>query len=739
MNVAGRVYNDNITNETRLTRIQALVVEILSDLLRSPIEATDSSIQRAISRIGAYARRDRSYVFVLRDDLVFNTHEWCAKGIEPAIDHLQGLPWQAYGPITEPLDQGQPFHVPDVTALPAGTEARELLEMQQIRSILAVPMRVEGKTYGFIGFDGVQHTHAFLPGEVYLLQSVADVICTVLTRRDRELAVRAAQAELAEERAFLKSVLSTSAVGVMVLDGEGIFRFANDAAEVISGVPRDMLLGSSYADPRWKITREDGVTPFQPGEWPFDQVIATGQQVRDVCFALHCPEGVRYISIHAAPLIPGTAGPARVVYAMVDVTDQVRAEHARAEALEAARRANTTKSNFLAKMSHEMRTPLNGVLGIAEVLARQITDPDQRRMVNVLHESGSLLLSIINDLLDMTKIEADQLELEQVAFDIQDMAQRLEAVHTLKAAEKKLSLGVQLLGAETGPRMGDPYRLLQILHNLIGNAIKFTQQGSVTIEIDCRSAERILLDVRDTGIGMTPEAAAVVFEDFGQADNTIARRFGGTGLGMPIVKRLVAMMDGSVRLDTQPGVGTRVRIELPLPIAQPGDQSRASATLPVGLPDLSALRVLAADDNRTNRMILGAMLGQLGVSATMVADGHGALRSFDEEHFDVVILDISMPDIDGIEVMKTLRARLGSRQDPPAILAFTANAMAHQVAGYMHAGFDACLTKPLQLPSLAAALLATEGGRAAASAAEGRRAAPPRLATPAPVPVAVAR
>jgi CheY-like chemotaxis protein len=359
--------------------------------------------------------------------------------------------------------------------------------------------------------------------------------------------------------------------------------------------------------------------------------------------------------------------------------------------------------------------------------------------VNVLHESGSLLLSIINDLLDMTKIEADQLELEQVAFDIRDMAQRLEAVHTLKAAEKKLSLGVQLLGAETGLRLGDPYRLLQILHNLIGNAIKFTHQGSVTVEIDCRSAERILLDVRDTGIGMTPEAAAVVFEDFGQADNTIARRFGGTGLGMPIVKRLVAMMDGTIRLDTQPGLGTRVRIELPLRIAQPGDQPSAASVVPTGLPDLSALRVLAADDNRTNRMILGAMLGQLGVSATMVADGHGALRTFEEERFDVVILDISMPDIDGIEVMKTLRARLGSRQDPPAILAFTANAMAHQVDGYLKAGFDACLTKPLQLPSLAAALLATKGGRAAASAAEGRRATSPRPATPAPVSVAVAR
>jgi signal transduction histidine kinase/CheY-like chemotaxis protein/GAF domain-containing protein len=725
MNAAGAVYSENITNETRLTRIQALVVEILSDLLRSPIEATDAAVHRAISRIGAYARRDRSYVFVKRDGLVFNTHEWCAGGIEPAIDQLQGLPWEAYGPISQPLDLGQPFHVPDVAVLPPGSEARTLLEGQQIRSILAVPMRDEGQTYGFIGFDGVEHTHAFLPGEVYLLQSVADVICTVLTRRDRELAVRAAQAELAEERAFLKSVLSTSAVGVMVLDGDGIFRFANDAAEAISGVRRDMLIGAAQSDPRWLITREDGVTPFQPGEWPFDLVMATGQPVKDIRFGLHCPEGLRYISIHAAPVAPGTARQARVVYAMVDVTDQVRAEHARAEALEDARRANTTKSNFLAKMSHEMRTPLNGVLGIAEVLARQITDPDQHRMVKVLHDSGSLLLGIINDLLDMTKIEADQLELEQVAFDMGEMAQRLEAVHTLKAAEKQLSFGVQLLGAPSGPRLGDPYRLLQILHNLIGNAIKFTEQGAVSVEIDCRSPARILLDVRDTGIGMTPEAVATVFEDFGQADSTIARRFGGTGLGMPIVKRLVAMMGGTIRLDSQPGQGTRVTIDLPLPVAQADDLARVPVGDTEGLPDLSSLRVLAADDNRTNRMILGAMLGQLGVSAVMVGDGHSAIRTFDADRFDVVILDISMPDIDGIEVMKALRTRLAERAGPaaesPAILAFTANAMAHQVEAYLQAGFDACLTKPLQLPRLATALLATKSGGAAALAATRRR------------------
>jgi len=256
---------ENITNETRLTRIQALVVEVLNDLLRSSIEGTDDAIHRGIGRIGAYCRRDRSYVFVMKGDLGCNTHEWCADGIEPAIEHLQGLPIAVYGSVAEPLMMGQPFHVPDVSLLPEGSDSRRLFEMQNIKSILLVPMRAEGATYGFIGFDGVRNTHAFLPGEMYLLQSVADVICTVLTRREADRAVSAAQSELAEERAFLKTILQTSAMGIVVLDDQGVIRFANEAASVILALPHEALIGARHDSPAWRVTKEDGMTPVAPG------------------------------------------------------------------------------------------------------------------------------------------------------------------------------------------------------------------------------------------------------------------------------------------------------------------------------------------------------------------------------------------------------------------------------------------------------------------------------------------
>lgn len=697
---------ENITNETRLTRIQALVVEILNDLLRAPIEDTDRAIEDAIARIGTYCLRDRAYVFVKTGEAASNTHEWCAPGIEPMIHELQDLSWELYAPLTGPITEGLPQHIPDVEALPPESATRELLDAQQIRSILLVPMLAEGAPYGFVGFDGVERTHEFLPGELYLLQSVADVICSVLRRRESDRAVQAAQAALQGQRRFLESILSTSAMGLVVIDGDGIITFVNDQAEVVLGVTREEMINAHHNDPKWRYAHDDG-TPIPAGETPFDLVLRTGQPVADFRWSLDCPDGLRYCSVHAAPVPEGGQAGARVVYAVVDVTAQVQSERARTAALEDARRANVAKSQFLAKMSHEMRTPLNGVLGIAEVLARLIGDPDQRRMVKVLHESGSLLLNIINDLLDMSKIEADQLKIEQVAFDFQDLARRVEDVHTLKVAEKHLSFGVSLLGQPQSQRLGDPHRLLQILHNVISNAVKFTQSGSVQVEIDCRDPASVRIAVTDTGIGMTETQLTQVFEEFGQADSTIARKFGGTGLGMPIVKRLVEMMYGTVTVQSRLNQGTRVDIVLPLPrvTSLPVIEPRE----PVDPPshDLQGLRVLAADDNRTNRMILGAMLGQLGVSAVLVDDGPDAIQAWRREHFDAVILDISMPEMDGVSVMQTIRAETDERGRRVPILAFTANAMSHQVEAYLQAGFDDCLTKPLQLDRLRSALGAT--------------------------------
>ena len=690
-------------NEARLTDIQALVVELINRLLSAPIQDVDEAINDGLARIGAFTGRDRAYVFVVEGDFARNSHEWCADGVEPMIDHLQALPVAELEGIRAPLSAGHVIHAPDIAHFEPGSAEYELLASQGIRSVLIVPMLDDKEFHGLVGFDSVSMPGAFLPGEIYLLRSFADVVLSVLLRRRATLDMRAAQDELARERAFLQGIVSASATGFVVLSDEGRIIYANQAAETVLGVPVDFMMGEAYNSPKWRLTKLDG-SRFADDEEPFTIVHKTGQMVQNHRIALHCDGGLRYASINAAPIAATAGQSAAVVYAVTDVTALVQAEQAREAALDEARRANITKSNFLAKMSHEIRTPLNGVLGIADILAETLSDRANLQMIEVLRNSGAILMGIINDVLDMSKIEADALELEEIPFRLSDLARRTEDVHTLRAAERGLSFRVAIHDPDGALRLGDAQRLVQILHNLVSNAIKFTSNGYVTVTIEAVDASCIRFRVEDSGIGMTEEQVARIFDPFTQADSSISRRFGGTGLGMSIVKRLTEMMGGQVTLSSTLGQGTVTVVDLPLPVvaASPKVSTEAAQAVEIVLPSLS---VLAADDNKTNQMILGIMLGQLGARVTMADDGPAALALFGTKCFDVLILDISMPGMDGVALLHAIRAEEARRNLPrtPA-LAFTANAMSHQIEGYRAAGFDDCVTKPLKRGDLQMAL-----------------------------------
>lgn len=693
-------------NEQRLTEIQALVVMLINRMLSAPIEAVDKAVQDGLAQLGTFTGRDRVYVFVIEGETGSNTHEWCSDATAPMIDQLQDLPVDAFGWFLAPIQKGVAFHLPDIAQLPAESEERTFLEQQGIRSLLVVPMIDEDKLVGFVGFDSVSNTGQFLPGEIYLLRSFADVVRSVLMRRKTMIEMRRAQEELAKERAFLQGIVSTNAAGFVVLSETGTIVYANDEAERVLGVTIEEMMGQPYNSPNWRITDINGKRVRDRDE-PFSIVKRTGQLVENHRIALHCPDGVRYASINAAPIARDGIDAASVVYSVTDVTDLVLAEQARETALQEAHRANIAKTNFLAKMSHEIRTPLNGILGISDILEEMIEDPAQVRMLDVLRDSGGLLMGIINDLLDMSKIEADALELESTAFSLSELARRTEEVHTLRASEKQLSFAVTIKDVLAKDRLGDPQRLMQILHNLISNAIKFTEKGFVSVSISAPDKDSVILAVEDSGIGMTEAQHARLFEPFVQADSSISRRFGGTGLGMSIVRNLVDLMGGQIDTKSAPDVGTSITVRLPIPVA-PEDAPYAAAPKPMSstarkLPELS---ILAADDNRTNQMILSIMLGQLGARVTLANDGLDALEKSRKEQFDLMILDISMPGMDGVTLLNTIRCeemRAGRAKIPA--FAFTANAMSDQVDSYLKAGFDACLTKPLKLERLHDTLL----------------------------------
>lgn len=384
-----------------------------------------------------------------------------------------------------------------------------------------------------------------------------------------------------------------------------------------------------------------------------------------------------------------------------DVTD-IRSTNAElSRAVHKAESANRMKSQFIANMSHEIRTPLNGILGMAEVLSHEITSPRHAEMVETIRQSGDVLLNILNDILDLSKIEAGKLALMPEEFDTQEIIRRAAGLHRLSAEGKNVSLIVE--ADQNGPRrVGDPMRLMQILNNLLGNAIKFTDTGSVTLRMANPASGSLVFSVIDTGIGMTEEQISRIFDDFEQADGAITRRYGGTGLGMSIVRRLVSMMNGQIDISSRKGAGTLVKITLPLPLADAVPARKPETKDPIAGKEapstaLSGLNILAADDNGTNRLVLGSLLKRAGIKAVMVTNGREAVEKFSETEWDAVLLDISMPEMDGLAALGAIDAiaRKTGKARPPCI-AISANVMPDQIREYRSAGFNACISKPFR-------------------------------------------
>ncbi len=377
----------------------------------------------------------------------------------------------------------------------------------------------------------------------------------------------------------------------------------------------------------------------------------------------------------------------------VDVTEITIAR----ERAEAASRA---KSEFLANMSHEIRTPLNGVLGMADLLADTPLSAAQGAMLDTIRDSGWSLLSLLNDILDLARVEAGRLALDIRPFDLGGVIDHLASLHRSNAQAKGIDFALRAEDGVLTRRAGDETRVRQILHNLLGNAVKFTEAGSVTLEIGADGRDRLVFRISDTGIGMTEEQLGRVFQPFEQADAGTARRFGGTGLGMTIVRKLVDMMAGEIRIDSTPGQGTTVEVCLALApaaaVPEPAGAGDTNRHLP-GMERLRGRRVLAADDNATNRKLLAALLQHLGVEARFATNGAEALELWRAEAFDLILLDISMPVMDGQQALRAIRqeaARTGAA--PPPAIAATANVMTDQIESYRKAGFVDILPKPFK-------------------------------------------
>ena len=404
----------------------------------------------------------------------------------------------------------------------------------------------------------------------------------------------------------------------------------------------------------------------------------------------------------------------------------VAAERERAR--RAAVEASLAKSRFLANMSHEIRTPLNGILGMAELLQGTTLDAEQQRFARTISSAANTLHELLGDILDVSKIEEGKVTIERVDFDPVSLLSGTASIYAELGAARGTQVHTRLELDALPPVSGDPVRFRQVVTNLLGNALKFTEAGTVTLHATCRPAPTddgrtwVRVSVTDTGIGMTPEQIGQLFQRFGQADSSTTRRFGGSGLGLVICKHLVELMGGHIDVTSTPNAGSTFWFEVPLLPAlsasvevapasarisgmpvPPSPAANAGAPAPTPTSAPSGARILVAEDNAMNQLVVRAMLERLGTSVTLVEDGAQAVAANHATAFDLVLMDCQMPVMDGFEATRRIRASGGAHADVP-IIALTANVLAEDRMRCEEAGMSGYLAKPVTGQALAEVL-----------------------------------
>jgi PAS domain S-box-containing protein len=506
---------------------------------------------------------------------------------------------------------------------------------------------------------------------------------------------------LRQSEQTFRTVIEAAPISICVLNAYDRFEIVNDAYCALTGYAREELLAAEVGD------------LHPPEERAADLAQLHARFAADrrgpVEYTLRTKTGERRTLLASGATIRTPDGPTRRLGFLVDITERKAAEEALRQANLELERANRAKSEFVATMSHEIRTPLNGVIGLTSLLQGTSLSSRQREYVSALQASGQGLLGLISDILDFSKIEAGQLTLERRPFDLRQLVGEVVGLFTAETQTKGLGLNAQVDPTVPVLLVGDAWRLRQVLLNLVGNALKFTERGAVGISVSLEeeSAQDVLLrvEVRDTGIGIAPETQATMFEPFVQADAATTRRYGGTGLGLTIAKRLVEAMGGEIGVESTPGRGSTFWFTARL--TPGGAQAAKPVTESTGAaPVVQRGRILVAEDNPINRLVAVGLLEDLGYEVHTADNGRQAVEAVQRggDHYDLVLMDLHMPELDGFAATAAIRAREAEdgRESHLPIVALTADALAGDAEKSRAAGMDDHLSKPITSERLAA-------------------------------------
>ena len=534
---------------------------------------------------------------------------------------------------------------------------------------------------------------------VTALRDVQDVIIGYLligtdntARKLVEEEQKQSDQRLRDQQFYTRSLIESNIDALMTTDPAGIITDVNKQMEALTGSTRDELIGAPF---------KDCFTEPNRAEAGIKRVLAE-KSVTDYELTARARDGKQtVVSYNATTFYDRNRTLQGVFAAARDVTESKRVELELQQAKAAAESASRTKSDFLASMSHEIRTPMNAIMGIADLLAKTPLSPEQNKYVQIFRRSGDNLLNLINDILDLSKVEASQLDLEQIGFSLSDHLEKVIEMVAPRAHEKNLKLAYDIAPGVSNDLVGDPTRLRQVLLNLLGNAIKFTEAGNVTLKVepdgDGSVPTALRFTVSDTGIGIANDKLANVFERFSQADSSTTRRFGGSGLGLTISKRLVEVMGGRIWVASEVDKGSTFGFVVPFEIW-------ATDKRPVSVPTsadpdapLQPLRILMAEDSPDNCTIALAYLEDTPYQIDVAETGLIACEMFKAGHYDLVLMDRQMPVMDGLTATRKLRAwERANDRAPTPIIALTASALKGDRETCLAAGCTAYLTKPIK-------------------------------------------